>query len=64
MGVREGHLRRLRASYVQDAPRWRTQLSLGMDGPATRPVQPPAQGAVVAVPDVGGLPHPYERMAA
>ncbi len=28
------------------------------------PVLPPDQGAVVKVPEVGGLHHHYERMAA
>jgi hypothetical protein len=60
----EGHLRRLLANYFQYYHRWRTHFSLAMDSPDTRPVQPPGQGAVVAFPDVGGLHHHYERMAA
>jgi dienelactone hydrolase len=44
--------------------RWRTHLSLAMDTPDRRPVQPPDQGAVIAVPEVGGLHHHYERRAA
>ena len=62
--VSEGHLRRLLASYVQYYHRWRTHLSLAMDCPETRPVQLPEQGAVVAFPEVGGLHHHYERVAA
>ena len=42
----------------------RTHLSLGKDAPEPRPVQPPERGAVVAVRQVGGLHHRYERRAA
>jgi hypothetical protein len=31
------------------------------DRPEPRPVQPPESGAVVAIPQVGGLHHRYER---
>jgi transposase InsO family protein len=60
----EGHLRRLLANYFQYYHRWRTHLSLDMDCPDIRPVQPPEQGAVVAFPEVGGLHHHYDRVAA
>jgi len=60
----EGHLRRLLASYFQYDHRWRTHLALAMDCPDARPVQPPEQGSVVAFPEVGGLHHHYERIAA
>jgi len=42
----------------------RTHLSLAKDPPETRAVQPPESGAVVAIPQVGGLHHRYERRAA
>jgi transposase InsO family protein len=42
----------------------RTHLSLAKDTPEPRPVHPPTLGAVVAVPQVGGLHHRYERRAA
>ena len=42
----------------------RTQLSLEKDTPESRSVQPPESGRVVAVPQVGGLHHRYERRAA
>jgi putative transposase len=60
----EGHLRRLLTGYFQYYHRWRTHLSLGMDCPEPRPVLPPDQGVVVAFPEVGGLQHHYERVAA
>jgi hypothetical protein len=60
----EAHLRHLLSSYVQDYHRWRTHLSRAMDCPDARPVQSPEQGVVVAFPEVGGLRHHYERVAA
>ena len=42
----------------------RTHLSLAKDTPESRLVQPPQAGRVVAVPQVGGLHHRYERRAA
>jgi putative transposase len=44
--------------------RSRTHLSLGKDSPEPRSIQPPEKGSVVAVPQVGGLHHRYERRAA
>ena len=60
----EDPLRRVLASYFQYYHRWCTHLSLPRDCPDARPVQPPAQGAVVAFPEVGGLHHHYDRVAA
>jgi len=60
----ESHLRRLLANYFQYYHRWRTHLSLDMDCPDPRPILSPEQGAVVAFPEVGGLHHHYERIAA
>ena len=60
----EGHLRRLLTGYCQYYHRGRTHLSLAMDSPDGRPVQPSGQGAVVAFPELGGLHHHYERVAA
>ena len=42
----------------------RTHLSLAKDTPEPRPVHPPELGAVIAIPQVGGLHHRYERHAA
>jgi len=42
----------------------RTHLSLAKDSPEPRSVEPPASGAIVAIPQVGGLHHCYERRAA
>jgi len=44
--------------------RSRTHLSLGKDTPSPRPVTPPSSGRIVAIPEVGGLHHRYDRIAA
>jgi hypothetical protein len=58
------HLRRILRSYFEYYQESRTHLSLGNDAPSTRAVQPPGLGAVVEIPQVGGLHHRYERRAA
>jgi putative transposase len=60
----ERHLRRVLSSYVDYYQRTRTHLSLDKDCPNTRPVHLPEQGKVIALPQVGGLHHRYERLAA
>ncbi|HEV2495110.1 MAG TPA: integrase core domain-containing protein [Terriglobia bacterium] len=60
----EASLRRLLNFYFAYYLRSRTHLALGKDAPETRPVQPPELGAVVELPEVGGLHHRYERRAA
>jgi putative transposase len=44
--------------------RSRTHLALEKDAPTPRPVAPPASGRIVAIPQVSGLHHRYERRAA
>ena len=60
----EGSLRRILASYFDYYHRSRTHLSLGKDSPEPRPMQAPDMGPVVAISQVGGLHHRYERRAA
>ena len=55
---------RLMTLYCSYHERSRTHLSLDTDTPIPRPVTPPSDGAVVAIPEVGGLHHRYERRAA
>ncbi len=62
--LNERHLKRILARYFNYYHRWRTHLSLGMDSPESRSVQPPALGKIVQFPEVGGLHHHYERLAA
>ena len=58
------HLKKTLASYFDYYHRWRTHLSLDMDAPEHRHVQPTELGDVVEFPDIGGLQHHYERRAA
>jgi transposase InsO family protein len=62
--LNEHHLKRILTRYFDYYHRWRTHLSLEMDSPESRLVQPPALGKVVEFPEVGGLHHHYERLAA
>jgi len=62
--LNERHLERMLNAYFAYYHCWRTHLSLAMDCPEPRPVQPPDLGEVIAVPEVGGLHHHYERQAA
>jgi putative transposase len=58
------HLRRTLRAYFHYYHRWRTHLSLDMDCPDPRPVHSPDRGTVFEFPDIGGLHHHYERLAA
>ncbi len=60
----ERHLLRIVRSDVAYYNRTRTHLSLGKDPPESRPVQGADAGRVVALPEVGGLHHRYERQMA
>jgi putative transposase len=60
----EHHLRRILASYFAYYHRSRTHLSLNKDAPEPRAVMSPENGEIVALPEVGGLHHRYERHAA
>ena len=51
-------------SFLEHYHESRTHLSLAKDPPEPRPVYPKERGAVVAIPQVGGLHHRYERRAA
>ena len=57
-------LRRILRSYLDYYHRSRTHLSLKKDSPEPRSVQPEQMGRVVALPQVGGLHHRYERRGA
>jgi len=60
----EASLRRTLSLYFAYYHRTRPHLSLAKDSPEPRLAQPPELGRVVAVPQVGGLHHRYERCAA
>jgi hypothetical protein len=64
MVFHEAGLRKLMTLDCSYHERSRTHVSLDKDTPIPRPVTPPGDGAVVAIPEVGGLHHRYERRAA
>ena len=65
IGFNEAGLLRLMTLYGAYYEQSRTHLSLDKDAPIPRPIMPASDGAVVvAVPEVGGLHHRYERRAA
>jgi len=60
----ERSLRRILRSYFQYYEKSRTHLALAKDAPKPRAVDRPENGRIVAIPQVGGLHHRYERRAA
>jgi transposase InsO family protein len=58
----ERHLRWTLKRYVRYYVDSRSHLSLEKDSPNSRPVQ--SVGQIIAIPQVGGLHHRYERRAA
>jgi putative transposase len=64
IALAEPQLLRVIGSDVDSYNRTRTHLALGQDPPAPRSVQGPEVGPIIAVAEVGGLHHRYERRAA
>jgi putative transposase len=62
--LNERHLKRVLTENIAYYHRYRTHVSLEMDCPYPRAVQPPEIGRVIALSEVGGLHHHYERHAA
>jgi transposase InsO family protein len=60
----EQHLRRILTRFFAYYHRARTHLALDKDAPDGRPIQPPQLGAIIPIPEVGGLHHRYVRRAA
>jgi putative transposase len=60
----EQHLRRILTLYFAYYHRARTHLALDKDAPDVRPIEFPAAGQIVQIPEVGGLHHRYIRQAA
>lgn len=50
--------------FIEYYHRSRTHLALEKDSPEPRAIQPPGAGRIIAIPQVGGLHHRYERRAA
>jgi transposase InsO family protein len=62
--INESHLRRILAAYILYYHRTRTHLGLQKDTPDHRSASEMSVGTIVAIPQVGGLHHQYERRAA
>jgi putative transposase len=62
--VNEAHLRRVLDTYRRYYHRSRTHLGLEKDTPDHRPACATSTGPIVAIAEVGGLHHRYERRAA
>ena len=61
--LNERHLRRILSSYFEYYHESRTHLSLNRNSPNARSVDPPENGKIIAIPQVGGLHHLYRRAA-
>ena len=64
MVFNQAHLSRHLDQFLDYYHHTRCHLSLAKDAPEPRPVQPPEQGRIISLPQVGGLHHRYERRAA
>jgi len=62
--LNQPHLRRVLASYIQYYHRSRTHLALKKDTPDHRATTETVIGPIVVFPEVGGLHHRYQRIAA
>jgi hypothetical protein len=62
--VNAAGLRRVMTDYLAYYLGSRTHLSLNKDAPVSRAVVPRIKGDIVAIPEVGGLHHRYDRLAA
>ena len=62
--LNEAGVRKLMTLYCSYYEKARTHLALDKDAPIPRPVMPASAGDIVAIPEVGGLHHRYERRAA
>ena len=58
------HLRQILCNYLAYYHHDRPHRSLDQDCPLSRPVEPPDQGNIIALPLLGGLHHRYTRQAA
>jgi putative transposase len=62
--VNAAGLQQVLTGYIAYYMQSRTHLALGKHAPISRPVMPPSAGRIVAIPEVGGLHHRYDRAAA
>ena len=61
--LNEAHLRRLLRGYIGYYNTARPHQSLANNSPQPRAIEPPPCGRIIAIPQVGGLHHRYQRAA-
>jgi putative transposase len=61
--INETHLRRILREYLDYYHKSRPHQSLEYNSPNPREIEPQSKGKVMAIPQVGGLHHPYRRAA-
>jgi transposase InsO family protein len=61
--LNDAHLRRLLRAYLAYYNTVRPHQSLDNNSPHPRTIEPPACGRIIAIPQVGGLHHRYQRVA-
>ena len=61
--LNERHLCRILGDYFNYYHNSRPRLTLDRNSPTPREVEPPSQGEVVSIHQVGGLHHRYTRAA-
>jgi putative transposase len=61
--LNEAHLKRILTDYFEYYHDSRPHLSLDRNSPTPREVEPPSQGKVISIRQVGGLHHRYSRAA-
>lgn len=64
IALNDRQLRRVLKSYLAYYNRTRTHLALDKDAPEPRSPANTNDGAITAIPEVGGLHHRYERLVA
>lgn len=62
--IGERHLKRILHKFSEYYNNSRTHMSLDGNAPLPRKAEPPEQGCVISLPQVGGLHHRYTRTAA
>ena len=62
--LNDRHLHRILSDYFDYYHNSRPHLSLDRNSPTARCIEPPSEGEVVAIPQVGGMHHRYMRRAA
>jgi transposase InsO family protein len=61
--LNEDHLHRILRAYFNYYHDSRPHQSLERNSPTPREIEPPSQGKIIAIPQVGGLHHRYRRAA-